>query len=151
MTDVQHSTPYLATSSFYRTATRSEVLPKYTDSPLLRSVGSPLRLQLTPVENLKGVSTYAISPDGRWLAYISPDEPAKKDEEDAPEYVKIWREKKELGRLRLLDLSGESKDTRTIVSVDFHVQSFTWSPDSTRILYRLVELPDWRAMLFQHS
>ncbi|KAJ7271032.1 alpha/beta-hydrolase [Mycena rebaudengoi] len=108
--------------------------------------GEPLAV--TPVENLKGVSTYAISPDGRWLAYISPDEPAKKDEEDAPEYVKIWREKKELGRLRLLDLSGESKDTRTIISVDFHVQSFTWSPDSTRILYRLAELPDWESNAF---
>ncbi|KAJ6554557.1 Alpha/Beta hydrolase protein [Mycena capillaripes] len=96
---------------------------------------------LTPTNNIRGVSSFGISPDGRWLAYISPDEPAEKDEEDKETYIIVWQAPKNLGRLRIIDLSGQIKDTRTIVSVDSHVQSFTWSPDSTRILYRLIELP----------
>ncbi|KAJ7146119.1 Alpha/Beta hydrolase protein [Mycena epipterygia] len=98
-------------------------------------------IPLTPTENTKGVSMFKISPNGRWLAYISPDEPTEKDEEDKETYVIVWQAAKNLGRLRVLDLSGQVKETRTIVSVDSHVQSFTWSPDSSQILYRLAESP----------
>ncbi|KAJ6463476.1 Alpha/Beta hydrolase protein [Mycena sanguinolenta] len=78
---------------------------------------------LTPTENIRGVSSFEISPDGRWLAYISADEPADKDEEKQDTYVIIWRAQKEIGRLRIIDLS-ESKP---------------WFP--TQILYRLTKFP----------
>ncbi|KAF8192666.1 Alpha/Beta hydrolase protein [Mycena galopus ATCC 62051] len=97
---------------------------------------------LTPTQNVRGVSAFEVSPDGRWLAYISADEPAEKDEEDKETYVIVWRAPKKLGCLRIIDLSGRIKDIRAVISVDQHVESFTWSPDSLRILYRLADLPD---------
>ncbi|KAF7373571.1 Peptidase-S9 domain-containing protein [Mycena sanguinolenta] len=97
---------------------------------------------LTPTENIRGVASFEISPNGRWLAYMSADEPADKDEEKKDTYVIIWRAPEKLGRLRIIDLSGRIKDIQTAVSVNQHVQStFTWSPDSTQILYRLANLP----------
>lgn len=65
---------------------------------------------LTSTQNIRGVSTFEISPDGRWLAYISPDEPAEKDEEDKETYVIVWRAPKKLGRLRVIDLSKRIKE-----------------------------------------
>ncbi|KAK7055437.1 peptidase-S9 domain-containing protein [Favolaschia claudopus] len=100
---------------------------------------------VTSTDNVRGVSTFEISPDGRWLAYVSADEPEDKDEEDKESYVIVWRGPKKLGRLRLIDLSGHwhsGKEPRVVVSVDAHVESFTWSPDSRQILYRLADRPD---------
>ena len=65
---------------------------------------------LTPTENIRGVASFEISPDGRWLAYMSADEPADKDEEKKDTYVIIWRAPKKLGRLRIIDLSGRIKE-----------------------------------------
>ncbi|KAJ7353303.1 alpha/beta-hydrolase [Mycena albidolilacea] len=106
---------------------------------------------LTSTQNIRGVSTFEISPDGRWLAYISADEPAEKDEEDKETYVIVWRAPKKSGRLRVIDLSKRIKDVRTVVSVNQHVQTFSWSPDSTRILYRLTDLPDIESEAFPIS
>ncbi|KAJ6630077.1 Alpha/Beta hydrolase protein [Mycena sp. CBHHK59/15] len=108
-------------------------------------------IPVTPIANTKGVSSFSISRNGHWLAYISPDEPEQKDEEDAESHVIMWRNAKDLGRLRILDLSGQIKEACTVVAVDSHVESFTWSPDSTRILYRLTELPDLESHYFPVS
>ncbi|KAJ7701555.1 Alpha/Beta hydrolase protein [Mycena rosella] len=108
-------------------------------------------MPLTPTTNIQGVSAFKISPDGRWLAFISPDEPTEKEEETKEAYVIIWRAAEKLGRLRILDLSGQIEGTRTVVSVDSHVQSFAWSPDSARILYRLAQLPDLESSSFPIS
>ncbi|KAJ7153510.1 alpha/beta-hydrolase [Mycena crocata] len=102
-------------------------------------------IPLTPTANTSGVSAYAVAPNGRWLAYISADEETEED-------VIIWRAPKKLGRLRILDLSGEIEGTRTVVSVDdAHVQSFAWASDSTRILYRLSQLSDLESDAFPIS
>ncbi|KAJ7938395.1 peptidase S9 prolyl oligopeptidase active site domain protein [Mycena leptocephala] len=107
----------------------SESWERSTDlSPFVGSIGGDPE-PLTPTKNTRGVSSFEISPNGRWLAYISADEPAEKDEEDKETYV--------IGR--------------TVVSVDLHVHSFAWSPDSTRILYRLAELPDIESESFPIS
>ncbi|KAJ6463471.1 alpha/beta-hydrolase [Mycena sanguinolenta] len=107
---------------------------------------------LTPTENIRGVASFEISPDGRWLAYTSADEPADKDEENKDTYVIIWRAPEKLGRLRIIDLSGRIKDIQTAVSVNKHVQStFTWSPDSKQILYRLANLPGFESEAFPIS
>ncbi|KAJ7630017.1 alpha/beta-hydrolase [Mycena polygramma] len=106
---------------------------------------------LTPTTNIRGVSAFEISPDGRWLAYTSADEPAGNDEEDKEAYVIIWRAPRKLDRLRIIDLSGQSNEIRTAVSVELHVKAFAWSPDSTRVLYRLTELPDIESEAFPIS
>ncbi|KAJ7729974.1 alpha/beta-hydrolase [Mycena metata] len=100
---------------------------------------------LTPTTNTRGVSRFQISPDGRWLAFNSPDEPADKDEEDKETYVITWQAPKNGCTLRILDLSGRHEGIRTVVSLDIHVphvKSFVWSPDSTRMLFRGMQLPD---------
>ncbi|KAJ7607398.1 alpha/beta-hydrolase [Roridomyces roridus] len=106
---------------------------------------------LTPTKNVKGVSSFKISPDGRWLAYVSPDEPEDKDEESKDSYVIVWQAPKDLGRLRLLDLASQDGSPRTVVSVPRHVTSFTWAPDSKHILYRLSELPSLETNAFPIS
>ncbi|KAJ7171109.1 alpha/beta-hydrolase [Mycena filopes] len=121
---------------------------------------------LTPTTNLRDVTAFQISPDGRWLAFTSADEPADKDEKDKETYVITWRaaEEAELCRLRVLDLTGkiegylphctsitDHRRIHTAVSVDSHVQSFVWSPDSTKILYRLAQLPDIESNAFPAS
>ncbi|KAF7326666.1 Peptidase-S9 domain-containing protein [Mycena venus] len=106
---------------------------------------------LTETKNIRGVTAFEISPDGRWLAYISADEPAEKDEEDKENYVIVWRAPRKLGRLRILDLTGRIKDIHAVVSVDQHVETCTWSPDSTQILYRLTDLPDIESRSFPTS
>ncbi|KAJ7452179.1 alpha/beta-hydrolase [Mycena galericulata] len=112
-------------------------------------------LPLTPSANTKGVSTFKISPNGHWLAYISADEPEEKNAEDKDTYVIVWRAAKDLGCLRILDLTGQIEQAettiRTVVSVDSHVQSFTWSPDSTKILFRLAQSPDAESNSFPIS
>ncbi|KAJ7222329.1 alpha/beta-hydrolase, partial [Mycena pura] len=108
-------------------------------------------VSLTPTGNTQAVSSFEVSPDGRWLGYVSADEPAEKDEQDKETYVVIWREAKNLGRLRIIDLKGQIEGVQTIVSADSHVSSFTWSPDSTQILYRLTQLPDLESNFFPVS
>jgi hypothetical protein len=46
---------------------------------------------------------FEISLDGRWLAYISADEPADKGEKDKDTYVIVWHALKNLGRLRVIN------------------------------------------------
>ncbi|KAJ7054747.1 alpha/beta-hydrolase [Mycena amicta] len=107
---------------------------------LYRISAAPLAgdpVPITETENIRGVTAFKISPDGHWLAYASADEPEDKDEESKESYVTIWRAPKRPCRLRLLDLNEKIQGVQTAVSVDQHVSSFTWSPDSTKILYRL--------------
>jgi hypothetical protein len=77
---------------------------------------------LTPTENVRGVSAFEISLDGRWLAYISADEPADKGEEDKDTYVIVWRAFKNLGRLRVIDLSGRIKGWVSLALSQFSTQ-----------------------------
>ncbi|KAF7297323.1 Peptidase-S9 domain-containing protein [Mycena indigotica] len=111
--------------------------------------GEPI--PVTDTKNVCGVTEFEISPDGRWLAYASADEPEDKDEEKKESYVTIWRTVKKHCRLRILDLSGKVQGARTAVAVDKHVSSMAWSPDSTQIIYRLTRSPELEDNYFPAS
>ncbi|KAF7307823.1 Peptidase-S9 domain-containing protein [Mycena kentingensis (nom. inval.)] len=86
---------------------------------------------VTQPENIRGVTRYAISPDGRWLAYASADEPEDKDasKKDSASITRSW----------MKGLSNNILESvRTVVCGDQHVGAVTWSPDSAKLLYRLV-------------
>jgi hypothetical protein len=65
---------------------------------------------------------FEISLDGRWLAYISADEPADKGEEDKDTYVIVWHALKNLGRLRVINLSGRIKGWVSLELSQFSTQ-----------------------------
>nr|GAT60594.1 predicted protein [Mycena chlorophos] len=80
------------------------------------------------------VQGFDISPDGRYIAFLSPAASAKsKDAIDA----KVYSEKTGLTRIMLYEFA--TGETRAIEGVrsDLHVESLTWSPDSQQILYRM--------------
>lgn len=57
---------------------------------------------VTPLSNEKGVSSFSISPDGSYVAFVSQDEDAQSNETAVD--AEVWGEKKGLGRLRVIDL-----------------------------------------------
>ncbi len=63
---------------------------------------------VAPFDTTESVSSYAISPNGAHIAFISQNKPEKKDEKEG---IEIWREKKDLGSLRVFSLSS-SDDQR---------------------------------------
>jgi len=63
---------------------------------------------LTSIKNTKGVASFSISPDGVYVAFISQDEPGINGEEPISD-AKIWGERINLGRLRVIDLRHPGK------------------------------------------
>jgi hypothetical protein len=96
---------------------------------------------LTSKFNKKGVRCFEVSPDGKWVAFSSPDESTPEDLEKLQERndAKVVDSKDGLSRLRVY--SCETDEIRTLdnISSDKHVEAFTWSPDSQHLLYRLRE------------
>ncbi|PCH44280.1 alpha/beta-hydrolase [Wolfiporia cocos MD-104 SS10] len=102
--------------------------------PLGASLKTDPQLVAT-LDETQSVSAFLISPDGRYLACTirtqSPDSKGK-------EGITIWRERKQFSTLHVIDLQDPEKALRTLVSTEAHVESFfTWSPNSTAIMYRL--------------
>ncbi|OAA73104.1 WD40/YVTN repeat-like-containing domain protein [Cordyceps fumosorosea ARSEF 2679] len=104
----------------------------------------PLRLDggdataVTPADADESVQKWALSPDGRTVAYLSADEASEEekkrkgtDEEEQPD---VWGEKWKYARLRLVDV--ETKETRVLVSEERHVTDLTWSRDGKEIAFR---------------
>ncbi|KAK0192903.1 Alpha/Beta hydrolase protein [Armillaria mellea] len=88
------------------------------------------------VEPMKGIQQFQISPDGKYIAFTATgDGPARGERDDA----RRMGEKRGLSHLFLLNpITGEVSSMDRIRK-DRHVESFTWSPDSKELLYRLRE------------
>jgi len=97
--------------------------------------GDPL--PLTKEDNEQSIDSYAFSPDGKTIAYVSPDEKEKsKDEDD--EKPEVWGEKWDYARLRLLDV--ESLETKVLVG-DGHIGEIAWSPDGMSLVFMSTRNP----------
>lgn len=90
-------------------------------------------------DNKKAVSSFQISPNGRFIAFASADEPSAEDEkkEKDRDDVKVFGEKKGFERLRLYTFASGS--VRTLgVHAHRHITSFTWKPDSSELLFTTI-------------
>ncbi|KAG6840023.1 hypothetical protein C0991_009533 [Blastosporella zonata] len=93
----------------------------------------------------KGVEAFKISPNGEFIAFTSVDEPnsdkaSTSQSEEAESDARVMGGPEapgELSRLRLYSFSTGDIVTLEGVWRDRHVEAFCWSPDSTRLLFRL--------------
>ncbi|SJK98695.1 uncharacterized protein ARMOST_01964 [Armillaria ostoyae] len=94
----------------------------------------PTPLAVEPMK--KGIQQFQISPDGKYIAFTAAgDGPTRGDRDDA----RRMGDKRGLSHLFLLNpITGEVSSMNRIRK-DRHVESFTWSPDSKELLYRLRE------------
>ncbi|KZV97047.1 alpha/beta-hydrolase [Exidia glandulosa HHB12029] len=90
---------------------------------------------LTNVDLKKGVSSFRLSPDGRYIVYTSADEPsaADEDKEKRKDDAIVFSDKKNLAKLRLLRIATRTTVTFNLPS-DWHALSFAWSPDSEQLV-----------------
>lgn len=99
-------------------------------------------IPITPTENARSIETFAFSPNGESIAYVSPDEKSQdlKDREEKDEVdPAVWGTQWEYGRLRLIDVA--SKHIKTVVAENRHVTEIAWSPDGNSVAFLTNENP----------
>ena len=96
---------------------------------------------ITALESEKEIEAFAFSPDGKSIAYLSPDQKtaAQKNREENGEDMQVWGEEWSYTRLRIVDV--ETKKVRSL-NVDRHVTDLSWSPDGKRIGIVSCRTPD---------
>ena len=99
------------------------------------------------LEHTTEISSYQLSPDGKWIAFLSTDSISGERTNEMKEgYDMIVMD--ELHRYNRIWLhSMESKETRLIFSNDLNVNSYTWSDDSRSIIFKATEKPGADAAL----
>lgn len=97
---------------------------------------------LTSTENEEQVGGFEISPDGKWIAFISPDEKTEemKRKDKEKDDVKVWGEDWQYNRLRLLHV--KTKKVSTLWTQDAHVCSLAWNDLGTKIAFNAARTPD---------
>ncbi|MGZ5498206.1 MAG: TolB family protein, partial [Candidatus Aminicenantales bacterium] len=85
------------------------------------------------IEAPGGVQKYAWSPDGKTIAFLTPETPdkdqvkARESGFDASE-IDATRPR---SQMQIFDIAG--KTTKPLVSGDFHIMGFSWSPDGSKL------------------
>ncbi|KAF4956236.1 hypothetical protein FSARC_11635 [Fusarium sarcochroum] len=99
-------------------------------------------IPITPSDNAQDIDTFAFSPDGKTIAYISADEKSeelKEKEEKDESDPEVWGERWEHARLRLVDVA--SHETKVLVGGDQHIATMCWSPDGKTLAFLSNENP----------
>ncbi|MCJ1303468.1 hypothetical protein MMC08_006278 [Hypocenomyce scalaris] len=97
---------------------------------------------ITKADSERAISSFAWSDDGKFIAFLSPDEKTaekwekEKNKDDVSVYGTDW----EFNRLRLLHVS--TRVVTTLLEEAAHVVSFAWSEDSRQIACILQETPE---------
>ncbi|HWM72224.1 MAG TPA: S9 family peptidase [Nocardioides sp.] len=90
----------------------------------------------------RSVGAFAWSPDGTRIAFVAPDEPDDEDKrrEDELDDPAVHGERRELGRLHVLELADGQVET--LVSDERHVVDVVWSPDGSTLAVVTQDDPD---------
>ena len=106
---------------------------------------------LTSTNSKKAVVAFKFSPDGKYIAFTSEDEPT--DEEELREKRKddavVWGDRKKgHSRLRLLRVTTRSISTFSLPS-NVHVKDFVWNDDSARLVVSTMQHKRLEAEAFE--
>ena len=99
---------------------------------------------ITDPKNQKKISFFRWSPNGQYIAFLSPDEDttdegSKESQKDDPiVYGAHW----DFNRLRRTHL--QTKTTLTLINEPFHVLEFAWSAKSNQIIFASQRTPEWK-------
>lgn len=88
----------------------------------------------------KGVQGFEISPNGYYIAFTRVDETASEDKHrkiERRDDAWVFGENSGSTKLHVYSFSTNTISTIEEIRKDRHIESFTWSPDSKRLLYRL--------------
>lgn len=98
---------------------------------------------LTKADNKRDITTFEWSPDGNFIAYLSPDETTSekeaklKDRDDVKVFGADW----EYNRLRLLHVSSQT--VTTLYEKENHVSRLVWNSNTSKeIMYVLHDTPE---------
>ncbi|KAK4690187.1 acylaminoacyl-peptidase, partial [Lecanoromycetidae sp. Uapishka_2] len=97
---------------------------------------------VTKADKKKKIPALKWSPNGQYIAFLSPDEKTEAQEakDKETEEAKVYGERWEYNRLRLLHVA--TREISTLVTMDAHVTDFTWSVDSKDIAYITQQTPE---------
>lgn len=116
--------------------------PSKSSAIYLLSLEGGEAIPLTKAKHRRSIGFYAWSPNGKFIAFISPDEQTaelekkEKEKDDAKVYGEHW----EYNRLRLFHIA--TGEVRTLFAMDLHVDKFAWKDDSSEIIFSIHETPD---------
>ena len=87
---------------------------------------------ITSEGNGKAIEAFQFSPNGKHIAFLSPDEKTdeQRSKEENGEDMQVWGEDWAYTRLRVVDI--ETREVKSL-EIDRHVTDFGWSPDGNKI------------------
>ena len=104
---------------------------------------------ITKSGNKKGISSFKWSPNGRFIAFLSPDEltPEQERKEKEKDDAKVYGEEWEFNRLRCIHVS--TRQVSVLYAKESHVNELAWSEDSKEIAYILHDTPEIESPLYK--
>ncbi len=160
--------PSPATSHIWELQTTSRQLRQLTNSPkvetyprwapdgsrfaYLSNVEGTMQIYLMPAgggetvrltDGKKPSGRFAWSPDGKQIAFFSPDPPADRPKEDDPIVMTTGRDQRTNQRLRrlwLIDVA--TKEARQLVTGDWDFSEIEWRPDGASLIVTAKEHPE---------